>query len=141
LPPATPSTVHVTVPPPGTVGVNCCGCHSVMAALLGETVTLPFAMVTVAVLTLLVPPLPVQVREKDVVEARAPVLCVPLVASVPLQPPEAAQEAALVELQVNVEEPPLGTTVGEAVNVASGITATTTVAVLLVPPEPLHASE
>jgi hypothetical protein len=31
--------------------------------VLGETLTVPFAMVTVAVLTLLVPPLPVQVRE------------------------------------------------------------------------------
>jgi hypothetical protein len=34
-----------------------------MAAVLGETVTVPFAMVTVAVLTLLLPPLSVQVRE------------------------------------------------------------------------------
>ena len=75
------------------------------------------------------------------VAARAPVLRVPLVASVPLQPPEAAQDVALVELQVNVEEPPLGTTVGYALNVASGITPTMTVAVLLVPPGPLQASE
>jgi hypothetical protein len=76
-----------------------------------------------------------------VVEARAPVLCVPLVASGPLQPPEAAQDVALVELQDNVEELPLGTTVGYAVSVASGITLTTTVAVLLVPPGPLQTSE
>jgi hypothetical protein len=48
---------------------------------------------------------------------------------------------ALVELQVNVEEPPLGTTVGYAVTVANGITPTTTVAVLLVPPGPMQASE
>jgi hypothetical protein len=47
-----------------------------------------------------------------VVEARAAVLCVPLVAREPLQPPEAVQDVALLELQVNVEEPPLGTTVG-----------------------------
>ena len=62
LPPATPSTVQVTAPPPGTVGVNCWVCHRVMAAAPGETVTVPLAMVTVAVLTLLVPPLPVQIR-------------------------------------------------------------------------------
>jgi hypothetical protein len=76
-----------------------------------------------------------------VVAASAPVLRVPPVASVPLQPPEAAQDVALLELQVSVEEPPLGTTVGYALNVASGITPTTTVAVLLVPPGPLQASE
>jgi hypothetical protein len=63
LPPATPSTVQVTAPPPGTVGVNCCVCHNVIAAALGATLTVPLAMVTVAVLTLLVPPLPVQVSE------------------------------------------------------------------------------
>jgi len=76
-----------------------------------------------------------------VVEARALVLCVPLVARVPLQPPEAAQEVALLELQVNVEEPPLGTTRGYALKVASGITLTTTLFVLLLPPGPLQASE
>jgi hypothetical protein len=141
LPPATPSTVQVTAPPPGTVGVNCCVCHKVMAAALGATLTVPLAMVTVAVLTLLVPPLPVQVSEYDVVAASAPVPRVPPVASVPLQPPEAAQDVALLELQVSVEEPPLGTTVGYALNVASGITPTTTVAVPLVPPGPLQASE
>jgi hypothetical protein len=76
-----------------------------------------------------------------VVEARAPVLRVPLVAREPFQPPEAAHDVALVELQVNVDELPLGTTRGYALKVTSGITLTTTVAVLLEPPAPLHASE
>ena len=45
---------------------------------------------------------------------RAPVLCVPLVALAPLQPPVAVHEVALVELQVSVEAPPLATEVGFA---------------------------
>ena len=60
--------------------------------------------VTVAVATLLVPPVPVQVKEYDVVAVRAPVLCVPLVALLPPQPPEAVHDVALVELQVSVEQ-------------------------------------
>jgi len=44
----------------------------------------------------------------------AAVGCEPLVANVPLQPPEAVQEVALVDDQVNVEVPPLGTVLGLA---------------------------
>ncbi len=52
----------------------------------------------------------------------APVLCEPLVALVPLQPPEAVHEVALVELHVTVDVPPLATDVGFAarVTVAAG---------------------
>jgi len=45
---------------------------------------------------------------------------VPLVASAPLQPPEALQEVALVELQVRVAAAPLVTVVGDAVIDAVG---------------------
>ena len=76
--------------------------------------------VTVAVATLLVPPAPVQVNEYEFVAVSAPVPCVPLVALAPLQPPEAAQEVALVELHVSVEVPPLATEVGFAVSVTVG---------------------
>ena len=68
-------------------------------------------------------------------------LCVPLVALLPLQPPEAVQEVALVELQVSVEAPPVATTDGFATNVAVGTTLTTTVETPLVPPVPLHVKE
>ena len=51
---------------------------------------------------------------------RAPVLWVPLVALAPPQPPEAAHEVALVELQVSVEAPPLLTAVGAALMDAVG---------------------
>ena len=70
-------------------------------------------------------------------------LCVPLVALLPLQPPVAVHEVALVELHVSVELPPLAITVGFAVNVTVGVGTTVTVAVatLLVPPVPVQVIE
>lgn len=58
FPPATPSTDQEAAPPPGTVAVNCCDRVNVMAAMDGETVTLPFAMVTVTGEALALPPGP-----------------------------------------------------------------------------------
>ncbi len=63
LPPRTVSTDHVGVPPPGTVAVNGWVCQSVIPAAFGDTVTVPVAIVTVAVAGALVPPVPVQVSE------------------------------------------------------------------------------
>jgi hypothetical protein len=62
---------------------------------------------------------------------------------VPLQPPEAVQEVALVELQVSVDVPPLAIVVGLAVNVEVGRGAIVTVAVaaVLVPPAPAQVNE
>ena len=68
----------------------------------------------------------------------------PLVALVPLQPPEAVQEeVAFVELHVSVEAPPLVTEVGFAVSATVGVPGTVTVAVvtLLLPPAPEQVSE
>ena len=92
---------------------------------------------TVAV-AILLPPVPVQVIEYDALAVRAAVLFVPLVALVPLQPPMAVQDVALVELHMSVEVLPLAIEVGFAVNVTVGTGATLTVAVamLLVPPAP-----
>jgi hypothetical protein len=99
--------------------------------------------VTVAVATPLVPPAPVQVNENEFVAVSAAVPCVPLVALVPLQPPEAAQEVAVVELHASVDVPPLATEVGFAANVTVGAggTLTVAVAVLLEPPAPLQVNE
>jgi len=99
--------------------------------------------VTVAVAALLVPPAPVHVNEYDVVAVTAPVLWLPPVASAPLQPPEAVQEVALVELHVSVDAPPLTMDVGFAVSatVGAGTTLTVAVATLLVPPVPVQANE
>jgi hypothetical protein len=67
----------------------------------------------------------VQASAKLVVAVSAPVLSLPLVPFVPLQPPEAVQLVALVELHVSVEVPPLATLVGLALSVtvtAGGLT-------------------
>jgi hypothetical protein len=71
------------------------------------------------------------------------VLCVPLVAFVPLQLPEAVHEVAFVELHVSVDAAPLATDVGFALSVAVALDATVTVAVavLLVPPVPVQINE
>jgi hypothetical protein len=45
---------------------------------------------------------------------------VPLAANVPLQPPEAVHDVALVELQVSVEDPALTTELGLAASEAVG---------------------
>lgn len=73
-------------------------------------------MPTVAIAAWLVPPAPVQVMEYMAAAVNAPVLCVPLGPSAPLQPPEAVQPVELVELHVRVEAPPLDTLVGAADN-------------------------
>ena len=99
--------------------------------------------VMIAVAAVLEPPTPVQVSEYDVVAETGPMLCVPLVAFVPLQPPEAVHEVAFVEFHANVELPPFAIDAGFAVSVAVGLPGTVTVAVttLLVPPAPVQVSE
>jgi hypothetical protein len=101
------------------------------------------AIVTVTVATGLAPPGSVHVSEKVVSAVSAPVVWVPLVATGPLQPPEAVHAVASVELHVNVDAPPLATDVGAAAKVAAGTgsTATVVVAAVLVPPAPLQVSE
>ena len=58
-------------------------------------------------------------------------------------PPVAVHDVALVELQVNVELPPLAMLMGFAFKVAVGMVPIVTVAVVtaLVPPGPVHVSE
>ena len=67
------------------------------------------------------PPAPVQVSVNWVAAVRFPVLCEPLVASLPLQPPEAAQELAFVDAHVSVEAAPLLTVVGFPASVTVGV--------------------
>ncbi len=55
-----------------------------------------------------------------VVAVNAGVLCVPLIASLPVHPPEAVQDVASVEDQVRVDVPPFFTVVGLAVKVTAG---------------------
>jgi hypothetical protein len=89
-----------------------------------------------------VPPGPAHASEYAVVAVNGPVLWLPLVASAPLQPPEAEHEAAFAEFQVNVELPPTATATGAAtrVTVGTGITVTVAVTSELVPPGPVQVS-
>src|SRR5689334_4631181 len=67
-----------------------------------------------------VPPAPVQVSVKVVAVVRLPVLCVPAVAFVPVQPPDAVHDVAFVDDHVSVLAELLLTDVGAAVSVAVG---------------------
>jgi hypothetical protein len=98
-------------------------------------------MLTVALFTALAPPGPVQVIEKTADVDSVPVLCVPLVAFVPLHPPVAVHDVALVELQVSVEAVPPVTAVGLAASPAVGIILIVAVAAVLVPPGPVQVRE
>ena len=101
------------------------------------------ATVTVAV-RLALPPAPAQVSVKLVVAASAPVDWLPLVDFVPLQPPDAAQLDALLELQLSVDAEPLATVDGLTDRVTDGgaggtVTETETVWLTL-PPVPEQVS-
>jgi hypothetical protein len=128
--------VKVEDPPLAIVG----GLAISVAVGMGLVVT-----VTVAVAGVLVPPGPAHVSEYAVLVVSAPVLWLPLVANVPLQPPEAVHDVALVELQVSVDAPPLATFVEFAVSMAVGtglaVTVTVAATAVLVPPPPEQVSE
>jgi len=124
--------IKVAAPPEATaVGVA-------VSATIGRGFT-----VTGAVAAALLPPGPVQVREKIAFAVNTPVFSVPLLASVPLQSPDAAHEVAWAELQVSVDVPPAATTVGFAASctVGSALTVIVVVAGRLVPPGPVQVSE
>ncbi len=71
------------------------------------------------------------------------VVCVPEIAFVPDQAPEAVQLVALVAAQVSFEVPPDATDVGDAVKVRVGAVPAVTVTVLdtdFVPPLPVQVN-
>jgi len=72
------------------------------------------------------PPSPLQASSYSVVLLSAPVDQLPLVATGPLQPPEAVHAVAFSALQVKVDMPPLATAAGEAVSVTVGAGVVTT---------------
>jgi hypothetical protein len=92
-----------------------------------------------------VPPGPAQVKVKVLDAVSAPLDCEPDVALFPDHDPEAVHELALVDAQVNVDEPPLITVVGFALSAtvgAGGAASTVTVTeCVTVPPGPVHVSE
>jgi hypothetical protein len=64
----------------------------------------------------------------------APVEAVPLVALLPLQPPDAVQEVALVEDQVRVADPPDAMEAGLTLRLTGGLVPTVRVVEALVLP-------
>ena len=68
-------------------------------------------------------------------------LWLPLTGFGPLHAPDAAQAVALSEVQVNVAAAPLATTAGDALKVTDGTMLSATLAVELVPPEPVQSNE
>jgi hypothetical protein len=86
------------------------------------------------------PPTPLHARVNPVVVARAEVLCEPLVALLPVQPPEAVQDVAFVEDQVKVAVAPFLTVLGLAARVTAGagVVTETVASCAALPPAPLQ---
>jgi hypothetical protein len=99
------------------------------------------ATLTITLAVALVPLAPVQTSVNSVLTVRAPVLCVPLVVLVPLQPPLAVQDVVLDDVQFNSALAPPATELGVAVSAANGSTSTVTLTWVLVPSAPLQVSE
>ncbi len=89
-----------------------------------------------------VPPAPLQAKVYLVAAVSGAVLWEPLVASAPLQPPEAVHEVALVDDQLRVEVLPLVIVLGLAVSVTAGAGVVTEMAAdcCALPPAPLQES-
>jgi hypothetical protein len=106
-------------------------------------VAVPLAAATVTVADCAAePPGPVHVSVYLVVVVSAPVACDPLIASLPLHPPEALQEVAFVDDQGRVELLPLAMVLGLALKLTVGAAeVTVTVAdCAALPPAPVQAS-
>jgi len=69
------------------------------------------------------------------------VLCDPLIAWLPVQPPEAVQEVALMDVQLSVEALPLATVLGLAVKLTVGAAAVTETVTDCVALPPVPAQE
>lgn len=100
------------------------------ATLVGEAlnVTVGTAKIETDAACVTEPPAPEHVSENDVFALSAPVDCVPDVALLPDQPPDAVQLVAFVVLHVSDDAEPDATLVGDAdnVSVGAGNTATAT---------------
>lgn len=111
------------------------------ATLPGDAVSVTVGaapIVTVAVFAV-DPPAPSQVSVYAVVTVNALVTSLPLVAFVPLQPPDAVQLVAFVDVHVRVDVSPDAMLPGDAVSVTVGAGATVTVALCDVePPAPVQ---
>ena len=113
------------------------------ATLVGDAlnVTVGAARIATEADCVTVPPAPEQVSENEVFALNAPVDCVPDVALLPDQPPDAVQPVAFVVLHVRVEAEPDATLVGDAENVNVGADSTATATDCATePPVPVQVS-
>jgi len=88
-----------------------------------------------------VPPAPVQSRAKLVVAARAAVVSLPEVGLLPVHPPLALHDVALVDVQLSCVVPFMFTVVGLASKESVGVAAAVTLTVALdcaLPPLPVQ---
>lgn len=136
-----PEAVHVSAP----VELHVSNDVPPRATAPGDAVNIAVGKgftVTLALAGTLVPPGPEQVITKLASPLNAPLLWLPLVASVPLQAPDAVQEVAWAELHDSVDSPPVTMTSGLAVSctIGSALTMMASVAGWLVPPGPVHVS-
>jgi hypothetical protein len=86
------------------------------------------------------PPAPVQMSVYFVVAVSGAVLIEPLIGSDPVHPPEAVQEVALVDDQLNVDVAPLTIVLGLAdkVMAGAGVVTDTVADCVALPPLPVH---
>jgi len=112
----------------------------VLGLALKLTVTVGFALTVTVAVCAAEPPAPLQVSVYAEVLVSAPVDCVPLMAFVPDQAPEATHEVAFVEDHVSVALPPLSMALGPTLKVTVGAAALTeTVAdCVALPPLPVQ---
>jgi hypothetical protein len=120
LPLQPPEAAHAVALVLDQVSVEALPAFTLLGAALSVTIGALLETVTVAD-CVAEPPGPWQVSSYSVVLVRVPVDVVPLVGTLPCQPPEAVQAAAPAEDQVSVELPPLLTVVGAALSVIDAV--------------------
>ena len=106
-----------------------------------DNAAVPVDAVTVTVVPCtVVPPAPVQVSVNFVVADSADVVALPEAPSVPLQPPEALQDVAFVDVHERAEVAPLFTVLGLAakVTVGAGLVTVTVATCEALPPAPVQ---
>ena len=114
----------------------------VLGLALRLTVGAGAPLTVTVVVELAEPPGPVQVIVKPIVADSGPVDWLPVIATVPVQPPDAVHKVAFVEVHVRSELLPLDTVLGFAPRVTVGTGATLTVTEAFVePPVPEQLKE
>jgi hypothetical protein len=135
-----PDAVHAVAPVEVQASVVAPPCAMVSGVALSVTVGVAAGRTDTEALAAALPPAPVQVRVKVLADESAAEDSEPAVPRLPLQPPEAVQAVALVELQVSVADPPAARAVGLAFRVTEGAASPRGGTGASVPPPPQAAA-